>query len=696
MNNINLKNNGVYFFLGEHSSEKIEFLENIIEKNYIKNNCIFDIHDIRRFIFGDHYTYDLKEKEIYQISYGFEDFSVIETLLNIIRMRSKQGLFTMIDVDLLTEKQSKKLIYFFEQENIKFDFFNFTKNNSLKNKEVNIKTEVFINKFELEHINIDVVGDIHGLYDDFVKFIESLGYTVDNYVIKHEQNRKILFLGDVVDRGQQSLQMLKLLYNSVVHHGHYAIIGNHENKLLQFKKHYKKFGNIQSFYNAASETILELLKLDEEEMFLYLDFVEDLPHYYTYKDLAFTHGNLDYFEPTSVIKSKMMYGAGKSAETDEKYQILYDKGINKYTLIRGHYIQENEHENVFSLEKEQAFNGHLAILHLDKFIDDRKNKSNIDSFKNNVKLFKTDFDFDVHSNKFNFVREFEDYHKDGLLFKEQTKNKFLTLYKYSNRFDNANLLSLNKSLEESNGIVFDFSGNILVNPIKRIINFNSLPNKNIYMNQKYIIREKINGVNFNVGYNPIDKSLIFSSSKYIYDNKLNYIIDFLNKDFKEKIKKFIIDNNTTLTFSYDGDTKKLYLLNIKENKISYNEYSEEQMDFIVSTWNLDNIKRPYWNEMLFKEVNELVKNNKGSFIVKSIDTEDYLFYIDNIYSELYKFLKYLPKESRKSIVNKRIPNISNKNKKELCKFIINNNLHKNIMFLKEYELKSILNKYFKN
>ena len=261
MNKIYLKNNGVYFFTGENSEEKTKFLENILIENGIKSNSLFDVHDIRRFIFGDHYTYDLDDNCIYQISYNFEDFSLIETLLNIITMRSKQGLLTLIDIEELNEKQLKKLRYYFFNEKIEFSFFNFTEKTKIKNGEINSKSKFIVNSFELKHMNIDVIGDIHGLYSDFVNFISELGYTVENNTIQHKDNRKILFLGDVVDRGQESLKMLKIMYNSVKYNGHYAIIGNHENKISQFFKHYNKFNNIPPLNNANSETILELLSI---------------------------------------------------------------------------------------------------------------------------------------------------------------------------------------------------------------------------------------------------------------------------------------------------------------------------------------------------------------------------------------------------------------------------------------------------
>jgi len=692
MKKISFKHNGVYFFSGENNESKISFLENIINSNDIKNNCLFNIHDIRRFIFGDHYTYDLKEQEIYQISYGFEDFSVIETLLNIIKMRSKQGILTIVDIDKLTDKQNKKLINYFISEKIKFDFFDFTDKDILSHKEVNFNTEIYVEKFELKHTNIDAVGDVHGLYDELVDFITELGYEVNDYHITHKENRKLLFLGDVVDRGQQSLKMLKLLYNSVVHNGHYAIIGNHENKLLQFKKHYERFGSTLSSNNATSETILELLQIDSEEMMKYLDFIENLPHYYTYKDIAFTHGNLDYFEPTSVIKSKVMYGSGKSSETDLKYQILFNKGVNKYTLIRGHYIQENDHQNVFSLEREQAFNGHLAILHLDKFLNERIEKGNISAFKDNTKLFKTHFDFIEHSKKFDFVKVLEEHCKNELLIKLPTKNGFHTLYKYTEKFNNSNLLSFDSELNEANGIVVDLASNIIINPPKRIFNFNSLPNKKIYQGQKFIARDKINGINFNIGYNSINKSLIYATSNFILDFKIKSAIDKISNDLQSIMIDFIKQKNYTLSFSYSESQDKLYLLNVKSNSQNYYEYTELEMDKLVYSWNEDFVIRPLWGYSLFEDIISNVENNNQSFIVKSIN-EDYLFYIDSHHVQLYNFISSLSKENKNLVNKKKLPKNITKDQSNLLLFFMKSPYRNKIFFLNKKDFEMVVSNY---
>ena len=216
-----------------------------------------------------------------------------------------------------------------------------------------------------------------------------------------------------------------------------------------------------------------------------------MPHYYTYKNYAFIHGNIDYFEPKSVLRSKMIYGAGKEEQTDIKYQKLYDEGVNKYTIFHGHYIQEGNLENVFSLERKQAYAGELGVLPLDKFIQDSESMSQVDSFKKNLKTYKCNFDFDIHSEKFLYKENFDKYFEEGFLLKEQNKEKSLSLYKYSNSIDNSNMFIFDDYLLNSNGIIFDFASNIVCNPAKKIFNYKNLPNQNFYRNKDYIFREKI-------------------------------------------------------------------------------------------------------------------------------------------------------------------------------------------------------------
>ncbi len=54
-----------------------------------------------------------------------------------------------------------------------------------------------------EHGPFDIIGDVHGCYDELVALLAQLGYerTIRRTDIQHPQGRKAVFVGDLVDRG---------------------------------------------------------------------------------------------------------------------------------------------------------------------------------------------------------------------------------------------------------------------------------------------------------------------------------------------------------------------------------------------------------------------------------------------------------------------------------------------------------------
>jgi protein phosphatase len=49
----------------------------------------------------------------------------------------------------------------------------------------------------------DIVGDIHGCDDELTELLEKLGYGGD---FSHPQNRRLVFVGDIVDRGPKTVE----------------------------------------------------------------------------------------------------------------------------------------------------------------------------------------------------------------------------------------------------------------------------------------------------------------------------------------------------------------------------------------------------------------------------------------------------------------------------------------------------------
>ena len=54
----------------------------------------------------------------------------------------------------------------------------------------------------------DVIGDIHGCYDEFVLLTKELGYQWNTDIPLHPEGRKLVFLGDLTDRGKNSLAVI--------------------------------------------------------------------------------------------------------------------------------------------------------------------------------------------------------------------------------------------------------------------------------------------------------------------------------------------------------------------------------------------------------------------------------------------------------------------------------------------------------
>lgn len=94
-----------------------------------------------------------------------------------------------------------------------------------------------------EHGPFDIIGDIHGCCDELEELLVELGYVKHttseesslwgdvNYV--HPQGRKVVFLGDLVDRGPRILDTLRIVRNMVRYGSGICVPGNHDIKLLK-------------------------------------------------------------------------------------------------------------------------------------------------------------------------------------------------------------------------------------------------------------------------------------------------------------------------------------------------------------------------------------------------------------------------------------------------------------------------------
>ncbi len=73
----------------------------------------------------------------------------------------------------------------------------------------------------------DLIGDIHGHAAELEALLVKLGYQLDGPCYRHE-SRRVIFLGDLVDRGPQQRRVLEIVRPMFESGSALAVMGNHE------------------------------------------------------------------------------------------------------------------------------------------------------------------------------------------------------------------------------------------------------------------------------------------------------------------------------------------------------------------------------------------------------------------------------------------------------------------------------------
>jgi protein phosphatase len=114
----------------------------------------------------------------------------------------------------------------------------------------------------------DIIGDVHGCYRELQELMEKLGYKITAHnregpmqgpVFSHPAGRTAVFLGDIVDRGPQIIDCLKLVYNMVKTGSAMCLPGNHDVKFMRKLKG----RNVQVTHGLA-ESLAEIEALPED------------------------------------------------------------------------------------------------------------------------------------------------------------------------------------------------------------------------------------------------------------------------------------------------------------------------------------------------------------------------------------------------------------------------------------------------
>ena len=157
----------------------------------------------------------------------------------------------------------------------------------------------------------DLIGDIHGHAAELVQLLETLGYAKRGGIYRHPE-RRIIFLGDFIDRGPQIRQVLEIVRPMIESESALAVMGNHELNALAYhtsdpdlpgetlRKHSPK--NIRQ-HRATVE------QLQPGELASYLNWFRTLPLSLDLEGLRVVHASWD--EPALSTISDALSGRPK-------------------------------------------------------------------------------------------------------------------------------------------------------------------------------------------------------------------------------------------------------------------------------------------------------------------------------------------------------------------------------------------------
>lgn len=166
----------------------------------------------------------------------------------------------------------------------------------------------------------DLIGDVHGCFMELCLLLEKLGYQIQqqdqSFAVHHPAGRKVIFVGDLVDRGPDNPQVLQLVMDMVESGIALSVCGNHDERLVR-----KLSGKNVQLKHGLRTTLEQFATRSEAWQQKVHQFLQQLPHHYVldHGRLVVAHAGLieKYHGRTSArVRSFALYG-DTTGEVDE-------------------------------------------------------------------------------------------------------------------------------------------------------------------------------------------------------------------------------------------------------------------------------------------------------------------------------------------------------------------------------------------
>ena len=213
----------------------------------------------------------------------------------------------------------------------------------------------------------DIIGDIHGCYDELCDLLAEMNYEVDaeNFTASHPNGRKTVFLGDLCDRGPKNVEVLRLVMNMVREGNAWCVAGNHDIKLLK-----KLNGKNVQLTHGLDKTVEQLETQDAEFKERVKNFIGGLISHYIFDDgrLIVSHAGIKekyHGRSSGRVREFCLYGE-TTGETDEYGLPVRAPWANEYKgkalVVYGHIpsVEPQLINNTACIDTGCVFGGELS------------------------------------------------------------------------------------------------------------------------------------------------------------------------------------------------------------------------------------------------------------------------------------------------------------------------------------------------
>jgi protein phosphatase len=225
-----------------------------------------------------------------------------------------------------------------------------------------------------EHGPFDIIGDVHGCFDELRELLKELGYEVNygdgavpGFQVQHPHGRKVIFVGDLVDRGPNSTGVLHLAMEMVASGAALCVPGNHDVKLLRKLK-----GKDVQLTHGLAGTLQQFEEEPAEFREKVATFLDNLVSHYVLDDgrLVVAHAGLKESmqgRGSAAVRDFALYGE-TTGETDEfGLPVRYNWAAEyrgKAMIVYGHTpVPEPDWLNrTINIDTGCAFGGRLTAL----------------------------------------------------------------------------------------------------------------------------------------------------------------------------------------------------------------------------------------------------------------------------------------------------------------------------------------------